>query len=66
VIVEAQKRFEVCGAKDDFCVQSTSDEGNQVFGGTNRVIFSPATGWKPDRLLYCTERFLREWDAHYK
>ncbi len=65
VIAEAQARFEACGVKDDFCVRATQHEGIQIFGKTNRVIFNPASGWKPDRCFYCTERFLREWDARY-
>ena len=63
VAAAAYDRFAICGAEDDFCIQSTGGT-NTVFGGTNRVLFNPSFGFRPDR-SYCTERFLREWDAHY-
>jgi hypothetical protein len=59
----AAEVFEVCAAKGDFCIQTTDDRG-AVFGSTNRLIWRPRIGFRPDR-SDCTERFLREWDAHY-
>lgn len=43
----------------DFCVQHIGTE-TVVFGGTNRLVWSPFAGFVPDR-AYCTEKFL----AHY-
>ena len=64
IVDEAQDRFKVCGAEKDFCIQHVSTE-SVVFGGTNRVVFHVVSGWRAER-GYCTERFLREWDAHFK
>lgn len=43
----------------DFCLQSnpTSFSGAIVFGGTNRLIWSPRNGFHPDQ-SYCNPRFL--------
>lgn len=41
---------------DDFCVQHVGD-GSVVFGGTNRLRWTAATGFRPEP-GYCTERFL--------
>lgn len=62
VFEAAAEVFEICGAETDFCVQSV-DASGAVFGSTNRVLWRPGSGFRPDR-SYCTERFLREWDAH--
>lgn len=64
IIDEVQYRFKVCGAKKDFCIQYIGAE-SVIFGGTNRVVFHVVSGWRAER-GYCTERFLREWDAHYQ
>jgi hypothetical protein len=53
--------FNDCGAGVDFCIQLVGDE-RVIFGGVNRVIWEPLTGFSPDRSC-CTERFLAEWDA---
>jgi hypothetical protein len=62
VATQAQEIFATCGAESDFCVQNVGT--NAVFGGTNRLIWHPKHGFRPDR-GYCTERFLREFDAHF-
>ena len=41
----------------DFCLQSFGGD-TIVFGGTNRLIWSPRMGFTPDP-SYCTDRFLR-------
>jgi hypothetical protein len=41
---------------NDFCLQHMSG-GRIVFGSTNRLIWSPETGFYPDE-KYCTKRFL--------
>ncbi|MDA8137015.1 MAG: hypothetical protein M0036_00055 [Desulfobacteraceae bacterium] len=51
----AKELFEACGAGEDFCVQHLSGT-SAVFGGTNRVIWSPVAGFTLDA-SYCTERF---------
>ncbi len=51
----AKELFKECGAEEDFCVQDDLI-GRIVFGGTNRVIWSAATGFRMDE-SYCTERF---------
>ena len=60
----AQEIFEKCGAADDFCVQAVGS-GCAVFGGTNRVIFNPLSGFKADA-GHCTARFLAAFADHYK
>lgn len=42
---------------DDFCVQSLGPEV-AVFGSTNRLVWSPSTGYVPDK-SYCNERFYK-------
>ena len=59
--IEAQNIFERCGAFSDFCVQHVGSLA-AIFGGVNRVIFSPRTGWRVDR-SYCSSRFLEAWDS---
>jgi hypothetical protein len=61
VIARSKEIFEKCGAKDDWCLQSTDDETVWVFGGTNRVIYSVKLGiWKYDP-SYCTPTFIENW-----
>ena len=45
---------------DDFCIQSVG-ETTIVFGGTNRLVWSPSAGYRPDR-SYCTQSFLHRWE----
>lgn len=54
----AESIFTRCGAKSDFCLQSVSAGGFCVFGGTNRLVFSPCRGWRIDP-WYCTEQFTK-------
>lgn len=54
-IVEAAAHYWEQSDADDFCVQSFSGEAI-VFGGTNRLIWTPAHGFRPDR-SYCTPKF---------
>lgn len=44
----------------DFCVQHASYMC-VIFGGTNRLLWAPGTGFSPDRGC-CTERFLERAD----
>jgi len=55
--------FEKCGNLDDFCIQHVGQVA--VFGGCNRLLFSPLNGFYPDR-SYCTEKFLEAWDRLHK
>ena len=55
----AARYFEEC--EDDFCVQDAGGEV-LVFGGTNRLLWTPARGFYPDR-SYCTENFLQHYAA---
>ncbi len=46
----------------DFCVQNSSPQlASIVFGSTNRLIWSPFTGFYADR-SYCSARFLEQYD----
>ena len=60
VCMEAETIFTDCGAADDFCIQDIGI-GSVVFGGINRIIWRPKSGFFPDR-SYCTDRFLKCWD----
>lgn len=60
VAEHAARLFELCGAKDDFCVQSLGTVA--VFGGLNRVVFNPATGWRAER-SHCSPRFMAQWEG---
>ena len=62
VIEEAMDIFCECQAESDFCVQHVGQ--CVVFGGSNRLIFSVKTGFRPDR-SYCSARFLENWDKKY-
>jgi hypothetical protein len=46
---------------EDFGLQFFDAE-NIVFGGTNRLIWSPSKGFRPDR-GYCTAKFLKHYDS---
>jgi len=46
---------------EDFVVQFFTAD-HIVFGSTNRLIWSPATGFRPDR-GYCTAKFLKHYDS---
>lgn len=63
VIDEAFDVFTQCGAEDDFCVQHIGFPG-AVFGGTNRLLWTPSRGFRPDH-TYCTPRFLHEYFDRY-
>jgi hypothetical protein len=52
--------FNDAGCPQDFCVQYVSSN-SVIFGSTNRVIWTPAKGFIPDR-SYCTQKFLNYWD----
>ncbi|WP_295390503.1 hypothetical protein [uncultured Thiodictyon sp.] len=62
VILNAWKIFRACDAANDFAIQSISDVNEEaVFGCTNRLVWRPASGYRPDR-SYCTQGFLSRWD----
>jgi hypothetical protein len=63
VIEAAQEIFEVCGTKEDFSIQSVGSVA--VFGNTNRIRFDPIKGFTPVPES-CTDRFLKEFEYHYK
>lgn len=48
--------FECCPS--DFCLQHGTG-ASFVFGGTNRLVWTPLGGFKPDR-PYCTANFLAQ------
>lgn len=56
----ARDIFYLCHAESDFCIQYAGPMG-AIFGGTNRLNWSPRIGFSPDR-PYCTKRFLKEYD----
>ncbi|NIN68652.1 MAG: hypothetical protein GTO63_28885 [Anaerolineae bacterium] len=46
-------------SESDFCIQHFDSMGECIiFGGTNRIVWRPMTGFKIDA-SYCTEKFLR-------
>ena len=58
IISRAAQFFAHC--PDDFCVQhAVWHEGHAVFGGTNRLLWSMANGFRPDP-PYCSPRFLAQ------
>ena len=58
IISRAAEFFAHC--PEDFCVQHASwFEGHAVFGGTNRLLWSMAHGFRPDP-SYCSPRFLEQ------
>lgn len=56
----AVRYWEYTNDTSDFTLQLVSDDC-VIFGGTNRLVWSPFYGFRPDR-AYCTERFL----SHYE
>lgn len=61
VLEAAYDIFCTCQAESDFCVQTTGMQ-TVVFGGSNRLIWTPRGGFRPDR-SYCTQRFLALYDS---
>ncbi len=55
-IVEAAAEYWRGGDPYDFCVQHVSPDCI-VFGGTNRLVWSPGRGFQPSR-SHCTPAFL--------
>jgi len=55
IIEAAATYFEEC--PEDFCLQNFNGYDCFVFGGTNRLIWTPLRGFKPDP-SYCTKQFL--------
>ena len=51
--------FRQCDAESDYCIQSVG--GVAVFGSTNRLCWSPITGFYVVRSM-CTSRFLKLYD----
>ena len=64
VAAKAQEIFEDCGAKDDYCIQCVGAE-TVVFGGCNRLTWSPTSGFYPDA-DYCSDSFMRMFKRQYK
>ena len=62
VIDEAMQRFQQCDAQNDFCIQDVGI--NVIFGGTNRLIWSPKQGFILDK-LYCTQQFIQKYESHF-
>jgi hypothetical protein len=60
----AQEIFEKCGAEDDYCIQTVGFDC-VIFGGTNRVIFRPLSGFCLDP-EYCTDRFTIAFYEHFR
>lgn len=54
LVSAAMEYFEEC--PEDLCVQHVGSD-YIVFGGSNRLIWRPITGFKPDK-AYCSRRFL--------
>lgn len=63
VLEEAHNIFQCGGALGDFCIQHIGAE-RVIFGGTNRVIWHPADGFKLDE-AYCTPGFIAGFE-HYQ
>jgi hypothetical protein len=64
VIQAAYDIFKEAGCLEDFGIQHARLEaGCLIFGGTNRLVFSPERGLRPDRGL-CTARFIAVTDKH--
>jgi hypothetical protein len=63
VIDQAEIIFKKCNAESDFCLQAIGSR--VVFGGTNRVFFSPLQGFTidPD---YCTPNFRKLFEINFK
>ena len=68
VAITACEMFDYAGRESDFCIQLASDYGNSVFGGTNRLLYSPKGGWSVSQ-DHCTEGFIekfKEWVVEKK
>jgi hypothetical protein len=61
VLDQAEALFESCGYAEDFCVQFIGHD-HAIFGGANRVIWTPAKGFHPLRGS-CTTAFLQRCEA---
>lgn len=62
VVLQAAVYWDAPGLDpDDFCVQHVGLDA-LVFGGRNRLVWSPAYGYRPDR-RDCTAAFLARCDA---
>lgn len=62
VAIAASRYWDAEGVSpDDFCLQGVGPEC-VVFGGTNRLVWSPERGFRPDR-SYCNPAFLARCDA---
>lgn len=57
VFEAASELFDKMGYSGDFCVQSIGFNCI-VFGGTNRVIWSPVNGFSLD-VGYCSDKFIK-------
>ena len=53
--------FKDCMAENDFCLQYSS-YNMIIFGGTNRILWDPVKGFRPDH-GYCTADFIRRFEA---
>ena len=53
--------FEEIGCPDDYCIQDISGY-RVIFGGLNRVVFTPFDGFWADQ-IYCTANFLDKFDS---
>ena len=61
IVVEVtHELFAQAGYEGDFCIQATGFE-SVVFGGTNRVIWHPITGYRFDE-PFCSERFMEKFN----
>ena len=61
IVDEAREIFRECGDEDDFGLQHAAG-GGIVFGGTNRLLWTPGGGFRPDA-SYCSSRFLERFNA---
>jgi hypothetical protein len=64
VVDQAREIFKKCGVERDFVIQHVGSMG-AVFGGTNRLMYSPESGFRIDRGL-CTSKFKSNWDDNYE
>ncbi len=56
VLDRAMELFDYAKCGDDFCIQHSGGY-NTIFGGTNRLLWNPITGFHADK-KYCSERFI--------
>lgn len=59
----ASEVFIRAGCPDDFCIQSSG--GVIVFGGRNRIVWTAKTGLQIAR-DYCTDTFIKAWEADHE